>query len=262
MKRLIPVLLVLCLALSLTACGAGALPIPSTAANGSETQAVTEAAAPTTAAPTTEAPATAAPTTEAPATEAPTTEAPATQPAGQSSALGSMEGDSYVNEYLKFSFKRPNGWTFYTTEQIAQVNNITADMLKGTDTAELLKRTGQFTDMMASGGDGSTVNLLIQPNQASLDGFSDQQIFQLSEQTFKTQMQAAGMEVLSYEPITVQISGQDHDALHMVLKANGTELEEYQLWFRGSPEYMGVLTFALLGEGDLQEYLDCISLSN
>ena len=263
MKRLIPLLLVLILALSLTACAVSVPGVP----KGSKTP---ETKAPETAAPTTAAPTTAAPTTEAPTTEAPTTETPATEPPAPETTeakndlpiRGSADKRAYVNQYLNLNITLPTGWTFYTEEQIAQVNSVTAQALENTDVAELIAKSGQFIDMLCSDVSGNNINLVIQPSQAVLDNYTDLQIFQLSEATITAQMQAAGMELLYYDPMTAQIDGEDHDALHMVLKIGGVDVEEFQFWFREGGDYMGVLTITLSGNMDLQDVLSCITRLN
>ena len=270
MKKLISLLLVLCLALSLSAC-AVSIPTPNVGGDvetpetkAPETKA-SETKAPETDEPAPEPPSTEAPTTQAPATEAPTTEPPAPETTEAPAALavrGVTDGKAYVNEYLNLKIALPKGWTFYTDEQIAQVNNITAESLAKTDFADLIAQSGQFIDMLCSDVSGNNINFVIQPRQSLLDSYTDLQIFQLSEQTFTTQMKAAGMEMLYYDPMIAQISGEDHDVLHMVLDISGTNVEEFQLWFREGGDYMGILTITLVGDTDLQDILSCITRLN
>ena len=267
MKKSPALLLALVLCLSLTACVAlPVVPISSTDQSPARTEAPTTAApateapteAPTTAAPVTEAP------TEAPATRVPTTEAPpeTTEAPADLGVRGVLEDNVYVNEYLNLRVALPEDWIFFTEEQIAMVYQMTAEMWDGTDVEELIATYGQFMDMLAQSLDGSSVNLIIQPNSALLDAYSDLMIFQLSEETITAQMKAGGMDVVYYDPMTAQISGEDHAVLHMVVQKDGSEFEEFQLWFRVGKEYMGILTFTLMGERDLQDVLSCVTTLN
>ena len=255
MKRIFVLILALCLMLSLAAC-AKEQPTPAT------TEAPKTEAPATTEAPKTEAPATTeAPKTEASETEA-VTEAPATEPAEQAAIRGTQAGDTYTNEMLNLQINKPKGWVFYTDEQIAQVNNMTSEALKETNIADVIGKNGQFTDMMMADAAGNSVNLILQPKQSILDIYSDEQIFTLSEETMKAQFSAAGMTVNSFEPTTITFGEEEKTVLHMGLKVNDIEADEYQYWFRNDGEYMGILTVAIVDGSDPQTVLDAITPIN
>ena len=142
------------------------------------------------------------------------------------------------------------------------MNNSTLELFKETDVADLIAKNGQLMDLMMSSATGSNVNLILQPNQAALKNYSDEQIFTLSEATFKAQFAAAGMDVKAYEPVEMQVGGETRTVLHITLSANGTEMEEYQIWLRPEAEYMGVLTVAIADGSDVQPILDGITKLN
>lgn len=255
MKRFLTLILALCLVLSLAACGGDST---STTAAKTEAPATTEAA--TTEAPvtTTEAPVT---TTEAPVT---TTEAPATTEASESALHhGKVEKGVYTNESLNIRLEAPKGWIFYSDEQIAAQNNLTVEFLEGTDLAETIQKNGQMMDMMVqSTTDGSNANLMIQPAQAALNLYSDEQLYTLLEETYRAQMGAAGMEISSYEVEKFQALGEERDVLKIGIKMNDVELTEYQIWLRESTEYYGILTFTSLGGSEPQEFFDLLTRLN
>ncbi len=252
--RKIALLLTLCLLLGLTACVSAPVAPATTEAPKTEAPATTEA-------PKTEAPATTeAPTTEAPVTtEAHETDAPATEAPTSEEIRGTITDSAYENEALNLRIARPEGWTFYDDDQIAQVNNVTAEIMAGTDVAELIGKNGQFMDMMMANLSGNNLNLILQPKQAVLDAYSDEQIFTLSEATYKAQFSAAGMETKVYEPVTMKVGGEDRTVLHLVMVSNGIEINEYQIWYRTDADYMGVLTVGLTDGSDVQPILDGIT---
>ena len=43
-------------------------------------------------------------------------------------ALGTVSGEQYQNDFIGLSFTLPENWGFYTTEEIMQLNQATADM--------------------------------------------------------------------------------------------------------------------------------------
>lgn len=237
MRRALTLLLALCLLLCLAACSEGGKPTPETNAPG-----------------------TAAPETKAPETEAPVTQT--TEGNEGPDIRGRIEGNDYINEYLDLRVTRPQGWIFFTEEQIALANNLSSDKFKDSDLAEVVSQAGQAMDMMMSDGFSGSVNLILQPTQPMLASYTEEQIFQLSEDVFKAQFTAAGWETKLYEPKTMQVGGEDKTVLHLEMSANGTEFDEYQCWFRDSEEYFGVLTIALPHGTDPQTILDNISRLN
>ena len=245
MKKTVALLLALALLLGLAAC-ASPLPTPSTA--------------PETKAPETKAPETEAPETEAPETEAPETEAPATEAPEADLTKGVVEGSVYTNESMNLRFEAPAGWHFYDEEQIAEANNMTAEMFEDTDVADAVAAAGQYMDLFAASATGlDNVNLIIQPNQPMLNLLTDRQIFETLEQNYRSQFASAGMEVKGYEVIEANFCGEEKTLLHLEMSMNGLTLSEYQVWVRSNPDYIGVLTISALNMDDPQSLLDCFS---
>ena len=207
MKRLSMILLALCLMLALVACG-----------EGNQTSST--------------------------ATTPETTSAPETENAGTKEIRGKVEGDAYINEYLNLRVDRPQGWAFYSEDQIAEMNGFTTEMFEGTDIADIVAEAGQSTDMMMSDGGSNSLNLIIQPSQSSLEKLTDEQIFQLSETTVEAQLTAVGWTIDKYEAVTMQVGGEERSVLHMAITASGVSFDEYQIWIRPSGDYMATLTLA------------------
>lgn len=240
MRRLIPLLLAVLLLLCLTACG------------DSKTS-------PETKAPETQTPATEAPTTKAPETEAATTEAPQEGPA---LSHGTVEGDTYINEALNVQIKAPQGWVFFTDEQIAAQNGLTVDMFEGTKVADAIDKAGQMIDMLVQSANGSNANLVIQASQPVLAIYNDDQLFTLMEDTYRDQLEGTGMEIKEYEVAQLRVFGEDRPALRMVLEMQGRSITEYQIWLRDNPSYSGILTMTLTDDGDPQAFFDGLSRLN
>ena len=231
MKRLSMILLALCLMLALVACGEGNQ--TSSTANTPET-------------------------TSSTANTPETTSAPETENVGTKEIRGKVEGDAYTNDYLNLSIERPQGWAFYTEDQIAEMNGFTTELFEETDIADIVAEAGQQTDMMMSDGGSNSLNLIIQPSQSTLETLTDEQIFQFSEKTVQDQLNAVGWTIDKYEAVTMQVGGEDRSVLHMAITANGVSFDEYQIWIRPSGDYMATLTLALQKDMDPQPVLDGI----
>ena len=177
------------------------------------------------------------------------------------SIKGTKKDNVYENEYLNLKITLPGGWVFYSDEQIAQANNMTVEMFSETDVADAVKAAGQYMDLMMADVYGSNLNLIIQPMDPSVKFYSDEQIFTLSENAIREQFVSAGITLETYEPLKMQIGGEERTVLHMVLNA-GYTLDDYQIWLRpDGGEYMGVLTVAMVGGGDPQTVISNISFT-
>ncbi len=236
MKKLFALTLALVLCLSLTACS-GSLSLGRPTAPASEAPA--QSTAPT-----------------EPKTEAPTESA---KPEG---IHGIIEGNTYTNDALNFKFTLPEGWIYYTDEQMAAQNNLSVEMFKDTDTAEAIKTAGQLMDMMATKSDGSNVNLVIQPAQVQMSTFTDKQLFDLLQENYKAQFASSGLEIKEYGTVDLPALGKDRSALRMVIEMSGVEMIEHQIWLRDGTDCYGVLTITSLDGSGIEELISGISTAH
>ena len=188
-----------------------------------------------------------------------TAAAPATESGNSTQIRGEMRDGVYVNETLKLRIPTPDGWTVYTDEQIAQANNLTAEAFKDTDISEYLKKSGNLIDMMMGTVAGDSINLVIQPANPLLSAISDEDVFAATEAEYKAQFQAAGLNITNWETVTMQVGGEDRTVLHLTVDVSGISFEEYQVWYRDSADYTGILTLTVVGSTDPQPILDSIT---
>ena len=245
MKKLCMITLALCLLLSLAAC--------STEGKAPDAKDTTAAAQTTVQTPSdTDAPETDAPETEAPETDAPvpvTTAAPApdTTAAPQTGLNhGVIEGNAYLNETLNLRIACPEGFSFYTEEQLAAQNSLTADLLEQTDISDLVKQNGQLIDMCMSTASGSSANLVISPNNASLKSVTDEQLISMMKDMLVEQYEKVGMHVVEAEAKTMQLFGSDKPVLVLDIEVNDTPIRMYQFFDReASDDYYATNTITL-----------------
>lgn len=181
----------------------------------------------------------------------------------ESAALsrGAVNGNVYTNKSLKLRFDLPSGWSFYSEEEIAEVNNMTREMYESTDLEAAVAKSGQFMDFFAASASNlDNVNLIIQPADAKLSGLTERKIFESSEESYRSQFASAGMEVKTYEVLTAKLCGMEKAVLHMEMTMNGFTLQEYQLWIRSDPNYTAVLTVSSTSITDPQTVLDYFSV--
>ena len=200
---------------------------------------------------------------QSPADSREETQAPATEaPEGEDLTHGTVEDGVYVNESLNLQIAGPEGWIFYDEEQIAAQNNLTMEAFEGTDMADAVSRSGQMMDMMVIDAVGNNANLMVQPAQALLAFYSDEQLYTLLEDTYRTQLEGSGMSLKTYEVQNYQVFGEERPILHLVLEMQGRTMDEYQLWIRDNASYTGILTLTLIQEESPQPFFDGISHLN
>lgn len=74
---------------------------------------------------------------------------------------GSVSGDTYENSYLGIKFKLPDGWRFYSDEEIEQATGQTADILN--EAGAEVEVGSQYYDMMAiDDNTGNNINCSLQ----------------------------------------------------------------------------------------------------
>lgn len=253
MKKLSMIALALCLLLSLAACSTEGKATPVAKDTTAEVQTTVQPQ----------------PDTEAPKTEAPETEAsvPVTtaEPAPDTTAApqtglnhGVIEDNAYLNETLNLRIACPDGFTFYTEEELAAQNSLTADLLEQTDISELVKESGQLIDMCMSSAGGSSINLVISPNNAALKTVTDEQIISMMKDMLVEQYEKVGMHVVETEVKTMQYCGAQKPVLALDMEVNGAAIKMYQFFDReSSDDYYATNTITLFGdEIDAQTIMD------
>jgi hypothetical protein len=75
-----------------------------------------------------------------------------TQPAATNTepSRGAVNGTSYTNSYLGFTFTAPNTWVYATDAEIAEMINVGAEAVLGDAFKETIKNVPTFYDMMVS----------------------------------------------------------------------------------------------------------------
>lgn len=140
-------------------------------------------------------------------------------------SLGKTEGSVYKNDFLGLGCTLPEGWEFYTDEQILAMNNITGEILDA-DVAEQLKNANIIYDMMAINAyDGSNINV-------NLEKFNALQILALDIKasleaqmgTIKSSYETMGYTDVNVEYQQVTVDGKAYDALVITAKAQEIDI--------------------------------------
>lgn len=165
-----------------------------------------------------------------------TTEAEEADPDSNLS-LGRMEGGIYTNEYVGYACALDSNWSFLSAEELQQIPSTVSDLISGSELAEALGDTAQFTDMMAENiNDLTTMNVLYQKlslqERLAYAALSEADVVDATL-TQKDMMiaayQQAGILVASMEKVTVTFMGEERTAIYTV--ASVQDVPYYLLQF-------------------------------
>lgn len=137
-------------------------------------------------------------------------------------SLGDTTGSTYTNDFLGISCTLPEGWVFYTDEQIKEQNNITENYLDE-EVIEQLKKASIVYDMIAQHmTDGSSINVtMAKLNADQLEDLNIKDILEADIDAIKSTYANIGYTdvQVGYQKLTVD--GKEFDSLKIQAKFLG-----------------------------------------
>ena len=176
-------------------------------------------------------------------------------------AMGKTTGGTYKSDFLGISCTIPEGWVFYTDEQILEMNNLTKDYLDK-DVADALKNATLIYDMMATNlAEGGSISI-------NMEKLSALQILSLDvKATLEGQIPAikSAYENIGYTDINVQyqkvtVDGKQFDALKLSAKIQGNEFTVITFAFRKG-SYLANVSVGTLQTDKMQDLLGCFKVN-
>ncbi len=145
-------------------------------------------------------------------------------------SLGNTDGLVYENKFIGIGCTLDSGWSFYTDEQIKELNNITND-LAGDAYVEAMKDANLVYDMFAVSDDQlKNMNVILEKvNPITLTSLDIAQNFENSFATMKESFENIGYTNVAYEIGEITISGKKHVSLNITAEISGIKM--YQKCF-------------------------------
>lgn len=179
-------------------------------------------------------------------------------------SMGRMEGGTYTNEYVGLAMDLDSSWTYYSAEELQEMPNNVAEILKDSELGDAMDTLNQFTDMMAESVENlASINVLYQKldlkARLAYAAMSESEIIDglLSESDMLISTYAqAGIEVESMEKMDVTFLGENHAALHTAATIQGVNYYILQLCYYNLGGYSVTITFASYVEDTTVELLD------
>ena len=157
---------------------------------------------------------------------------------------GTIDGNTYRNEFFSFSYTLPEDHQFATEEQLAQLANVTTDMLEDEASTKALEEGRVLYDMYAYGLDGQNVSLTIEKVNAMTGVLvSLEKYREICVSKFDEQLAGTGMEVVECEDATFRIGDTDYLGENVVLTYQGQTIYE-KIMFLKNGSFFGLVTAA------------------
>lgn len=145
--------------------------------------------------------------------------------------LGSMSGGIYENDFVGIGCKLDDTWTYYSDDEIMELNGLMVDSIDDEDLAEQLRSSDSFYDMLASDNDGSSINVvlenlgLIYGHTLDAGGYID-----IALESLEGQLALMGVTTSTCEKISFDFCGKQTDGIYIAgtLNVEGIEVDMYQ----------------------------------
>lgn len=188
-----------------------------------------------------------------------------TAPGGETSAisgddsaelsLGTSANNTYENKFLGIGCKLDSDWTFYTDDEILEMNNIMKDAV-GEEYAEAIENAEIIYDMYALTSDSlKTVNVNIQ-NLGLIYGkvLDEDAYIDAALDSTKGALESMGMENVAMKKTTVTFAGETHGAIAIAGEISGIKLYEKLVCIKVG-KYMANITVASYIDDSTDEVL-------
>ncbi len=165
-------------------------------------------------------------TAEASVEEAEATAEESTEEAEGEFSVGTVEGNTYVNDYFGVKLNLLDGYTFVDDEELAQITGMTADVLSDNKAAAKAIEDGSAT-IVAYAADSTglcNVNVTAQSNASLANAILDEEaVLVASVDQAKSALEAQGISNITYEIVDRTVAGENHKVLKMHGDYSGVE---------------------------------------
>ncbi len=131
---------------------------------------------------------------------------------------GKIDGSVYENEYIGLGFTLPEGWSFYSEEQIRTLNNAASDMA-GEEYEQFIENATIIYDMCAADSYGfNNVNLNFEKIDTELLAeFDFAESIEAQIPLVQSSLENMGYSDFAYEISKVQVGGELLDAVNITV---------------------------------------------
>lgn len=185
---------------------------------------------------------------------------PSTDPSSDPSAtesnvsLGTTTGQTYYNEFLGLGCTIPDDWTFYTEEQILEMNNLALGLIDS-EIAQQIKNATIIYDMTAVNSDSlQNININMEKLNSIALAYGVENLLSRQIDSVKTVYQNAGYTNINITTTKVTVDGQEFHALKTTAKLQGYSTNAVVFSFI-KDNYMANIAITCVKENAVDEIL-------
>ncbi len=143
---------------------------------------------------------------------------------------GTTVGNTYTNEYFGFTvtLDESSGWTFYTSEQLAQLIGQSSEVLDNSETVtESLERSKDAMEMFAIRTDNANLSVTVENLGAANGAKYDESTYVDTALTNLAQkLTNAGQTNVSTKKTTLTFAGEEHYGIIINTEVQGVAIEQ------------------------------------
>lgn len=174
---------------------------------------------------------------------------------------GTLQADTYTNEFFGVKFTLPEGFAFYDEAQMADMNKSVGSLVSE-DIAKALESGVAFFDMAAATEDGTNVNVVIEyagtPAAQALDSAT---YLEYAKENLASQLSSSGVtvkeaEIGKYKNVQ---TGDEFDSMKLQIEMQGIPMYEELVCLKSGDYFMSI-TATSQDEADLEKILENLTL--
>ena len=171
-------------------------------------------------------------------------------------SLGATTGLTYESKFIGIGCKLDSDWSFYSDEQIKELNSVTTEVA-GEEYAEMMKNATVVYDMFAAQSDQlANVNVVLEKaDKNTLKDLDVAENFNKTIPTLKETFENMGYTGLTYEVGTVTIDGKEFTCLNTSAEISGTKMVQKAIGIKCNG-YLATVTVTAFGENDANDIIN------
>ncbi len=162
----------------------------------------------------------------------------------KSFSLGTITGTTYESEFLSLGFTLSDDWTFYTDEEIKELNNVANDLAKE-EYEKLMEQATLTYDMMASSNDKiSSVNIVLEKsNEATVSAFDLEKNGEILALSARSSLESIGASDIKSDVTTTEFLGSEAQCIKWEMKMGDVDYYEVQVFVKAY-DHLATITVA------------------
>ena len=166
-------------------------------------------------------------------------------------SMGEWNNNVYANDFLGLKFNLPQGWTYSSDEEIAEMMNLGAEFLNDDlkAAAEVAKLTSAYYMVANDPNTGNSVSIMSE--KPAIDVTTE---FYLNQ--FKTQL--ASVESINYEigeTSKEKVAGREYDTVLVTTSMYGVELRQKYYVYKMDKYFIGIIATSFTGEDSIKDMM-------